>query len=120
MNKPVVLAETAIVSLEEIKHFKRSAMLRQGLSYESSSESAQDFVSQLVHNSTGSIADGIVTWGYDVDMANIGISVKKYFDKQTGYLCFFDDSGPEFAVLYYASPRQDYVNALYRLTTIYQ
>ncbi|EQC1082474.1 hypothetical protein ACY2HL_004408 [Enterobacter roggenkampii] len=120
MNKLVVLAETAIVSLEEIKHFKRSAMLRQGHSYESSSQGAQDFVSKLVRSSTGSIADGIVTWGYDVDMANIGISVKKYFDKQTGYLCFFDDGEPEIAVLYYTSPKQDYVNALYRLTTIYQ
>lgn len=120
MNRPVVLAETAMVSLEEIKHFQLSAMLRQGYSYESGMDEAQAFVADLVRNSTGSIADGIVTWGYDVDMANLGISVKKWFDNKTGYLCFFDDSGPQIAVLYYASPKQDYINALYRLTTIYQ
>lgn len=120
MKKSVILAETAIIALEEIKHFKRSAMLRQGHSYEYCSEQAQMFIETLVSRSISSITDGLVTWGFDVDLANIGIPVKKYFDKETDYLCFFDDSGPQIAVLYYTSPRQDYVNALYRLTTIYQ
>ncbi|MFE8152632.1 hypothetical protein RBA63_12190 [Brenneria goodwinii] len=119
MNKPVFLAEMAYAALEEIKYYQRDIYIRQGDAYSVASEKAQAFIETLILGSTESIASSLVTWGFDLDMADRGISVKKWFDHATGYLCFFDDGGDEIAILYYASPKQDYINALYRILSIY-
>lgn len=119
MKKPVFLAETAYASLEEIKHYQRDINMRSGEGYPVSTEKSQDFIEKVILRSTDNITSSLISWGFDVDMADRGIVVKKWFDHETGYLCFFDDSGNDIAILYYASPKQDYINALYRILSVY-
>ena len=115
MNKEVYLAETAVRSLQEIKFYKREASIRTGMPYAESEEAAQAFVENLMLNSLEQISNERLEWAYDTDMANRGIKVKRYYDAKRDYLCFFDHDTDDIAVLYYASPRQNHTDALYRL-----
>lgn len=87
MNRAVFLADTAVASLREIKFYQREAALGSGISYIESEARAQAFVEDLVKNSIGQISDEKLQWAYDSNMA----------------------------VIYYASPRQNYSGVLYRL-----
>lgn len=115
MNRAVFLADTAVASLREIKFYQREAALGSGISYIKSEARAQAFVEDLVKNSIGQISDGKLQWAYDSNMADRGIKIKRYYDAKTDYICFFDDESNDIAVIYYASPRQNYSRALYRL-----
>lgn len=119
MKKDVTLAGTAIISLQEIASYRIGYLERDGMNYADSVEQTKDFIDYLVDASEQAVSDPHLIWAYDLDMANLGLKIRRWFDSKSGYLCYFDDSGAEIEILYFSHTRQDYREALYRLFTVY-
>lgn len=119
MEKAVILADTAILSLKEIADYRKNHYERQGFSHTDAIGQARNDVEQLIDHAVEAISNPLVDWGYDGDMASMGFKIRRWYDNETHHYCFFDDAGDEIEVLYFSHDRQNYLDALYRLITVY-
>lgn len=118
MNKPVVLSDTALVSLHEIKSRQVDMARMSGHSEEESQEIGAKFITDLVNDAEAALS-GITTWPVDAQMASRGYPFRKWRQSTTGYLCHHEVTGSEIQVHYFCHGKSDYVNAFSRLTTVY-
>lgn len=111
MNKPVELAGTAVISLQDLEFFKAQFIVH---------AEAAKLIDSLLIRSVAAISQDPARYHFNGILADKGIRIREWLDTENDYRCFYDDGDPASVnILLYASMKEDFEAALYRHSVIY-